>query len=202
VWPAYFDLASGQRASMTVQFTPSAVGSHQSGFVLVCDNCQVRSYTVAGSGCAVDVAASQLDGRPLAPAELQQQPLWFGQLSPGAASSHVVTVRNGTTLPFPFAWREVEMQQALLPAAPAWQLGSAGGEEEGSVRCEWECEDGGGGGGGGEGCGGGGGCFTAVPASGVLQPGEELEVTLTFRPRALGRWAGGACSVPGACFVV
>jgi hypothetical protein len=193
---------------MDVQFAPPCQGPHAAGFVLVCDNCHVLHFGVSGTGCCVDVAATHLDGRPLAPGELQQ-PLWFGQLPPGAATSHVVTLRNSTSLPFPFCWREVvegqeegQQEQAgpqVLPAAeappPVWQLGGmdaaeaeqllllspagsqadAGGISRGSVSAV-QCA----------------GEFSALPPSGVLQPGEELEVTLTYQPLRVGRWAAPA----------
>jgi hypothetical protein len=215
VWPAYFDLAPGQQAGMSVQFSPPCPGRHTAGFVLVCDNCQVSHFAVSGTGCCVDVAVTHLDGRALFPGKLRL-PLWLGQLPPGAAASRMVTLRNSTSMPFPFCWREVaeggggegggagghQLLPAPVEAAPLWQLGSmdavdaeqlllllpsgspdGGGISRGSVAAVEAADE-----------------FGAEPASGVLQPGEELEVALTYRPRRVGRWAPAAQSAQLGCF--
>lgn len=62
---------------------------------------QVKDFTVRGLASDVDVQLDGIDGAAFDKGALGM-PLWFGQVVPGSGWSKRVTVRNTTTLPFPF----------------------------------------------------------------------------------------------------
>ena len=65
--PSYFEVLSGAHMAFTVKFSPPAVGTYTSGFVVVCDNCDVTRYTVRGESADLDVVVSKVQGMPVAP---------------------------------------------------------------------------------------------------------------------------------------
>lgn len=79
VSPTFLDLQPGAHGQLSIQFTPSELGKAQEGFVMACDNCQAKSFTVTGTGTDVDVQVTSIDGEDVEPGQLKS-PLWFGQV--------------------------------------------------------------------------------------------------------------------------
>lgn len=80
VHPAYLDLPPGAAGCLMVDFSPTRVGPHVEGFVLVCDNCTAHPLQVEGCGAEVQVQLVGLDDRPWLQQD-SQAPLWLGQVS-------------------------------------------------------------------------------------------------------------------------
>ncbi|GLC49027.1 hypothetical protein PLESTB_000174500 [Pleodorina starrii] len=103
IWPLYFEMASEEEIAINVSYEPTEWGSNDERLVLVCDNCQVKTFTLLGNGVSVDVLLHSVDGRMLEPRELDL-PLWFGEVAPRSGFAKTVSVRNTTKLPFAFEW--------------------------------------------------------------------------------------------------
>ena len=93
VGPGELDLKSLEKNVLRVGFKPPQGGEFISQFRMVCDNCQVKTFTVVGKGAILEVNVSAFDGRPAMPGELSR-PVWFGPVVPGAELA-----RNVSTLP-------------------------------------------------------------------------------------------------------
>ena len=46
--PAVFELAAGGVVYLEVMFSPQAVTSYSQELTMVCDNCQVKHFTITG----------------------------------------------------------------------------------------------------------------------------------------------------------
>ncbi|GIM02972.1 hypothetical protein Vretimale_7763, partial [Volvox reticuliferus] len=103
IWPLYFEMASNEEIAINVSYEPIEWGSNDERLVIVCDNCQVKTFTLLGNGVSVDVLLHSVDGRMLEPRELDL-PLWFGEVAPRSGFAKTVSVRNTTKLPFAFEW--------------------------------------------------------------------------------------------------
>ena len=66
VSPTFLDLQPMDTFTMTVTFRPEVAGPATGRLVLVCDNCQLKELTLAGSGCCVVVNIESVDGQPCA----------------------------------------------------------------------------------------------------------------------------------------
>ncbi|KAJ9523120.1 hypothetical protein QJQ45_023889 [Haematococcus lacustris] len=62
VWPLFFDMARGDEVVINVGFEPHQMGTARERLVLVCDNCQVRDFTIQGLASEVDVQLEAIDG--------------------------------------------------------------------------------------------------------------------------------------------
>ncbi|KAG1668832.1 hypothetical protein FOA52_004926 [Chlamydomonas sp. UWO 241] len=204
VWPLYLDMATGDTVGLNVGFEPTEVGSESQRFVMVCDNCCVRDFTVVGVGGEVDVQLCAINGRAPEPDRLNA-PISFGEVVPGSGSSKHLTVRNVTSLPVPFQWHHTAYPQTrtVHPMAETHLDGSlridddtavfakgSGGTASGVIaRGGHDVRDG---------PLPGSGAFGRVdlvdlemdltrpfvvePAEGVLPPGEQVEFKVSFLP--------------------
>lgn len=172
--------------------------------MLVCDNCQVRRFSVTGRGTDVDVRLEDLDGRPwqlggkdAAPGDVIGEvegvgitprqgcsgagaaPIWMGEVVPGAAAVRTLRIRNATTLALPFRWEvgPLEDGKATTAAAGAAAGHSTRGSGFPAIAAGKAAAATG---------------FCMDPPRGVMQPGELLTVALSFSPSVIGHAAAHA----------
>ena len=65
MWPLYFDLDKGDEVGLNIAFEPSSVGEQRERLIMVCDNCQVKDFTLRGFASDVDIQLEEIDGVPL-----------------------------------------------------------------------------------------------------------------------------------------
>ncbi|OQR92212.1 hypothetical protein ACHHYP_03957 [Achlya hypogyna] len=53
--PSIFDLNKGEMVELELTYTPTMVGQQLLPFVVVCDNCLVKTFQLAGQGCEIHV---------------------------------------------------------------------------------------------------------------------------------------------------
>lgn len=96
---------------------------------------QVKDFVISGVACSVDIALESIDEKPVRPGQLDA-PLWFGEVIPGSGFTKRLTMRNTTTLPFPFKWHQATYPQTRParsandttgPLALGAALGTTGG---------------------------------------------------------------------------
>ena len=162
VWPLHLDLSKGDESMINVSFEPQSVGEHLERLVIVCDNCQVKEFSISGQACDVDLALDSVDSTSFEPS-LLDAPLWFGNVVPGSGFTRKVGVRNTTTLPFPFLWKQSIFKQ-LDEAVAGGESTSRGKIDLVELGLENDLT------------------FVVEPREGSIQPGEVLEFEITFLP--------------------
>ena len=169
--PAEFELLSGEGTTFEVAFAPKAIGQAVQQFKMVCDNCQVKTFTIVGTGSQVSVDVLGEDGSVMAP----QTTVWFDRVEPGASYSRVFRIRNNTPLQLAFRWEQflpaerlrVEGLDSPGGATAPGPAGAAGGEEL-PEPVDPSCRH-----------------FVIEPAEATLAAQDELEVSVTFHPEDL-----------------
>ena len=174
VGPGAMSLPRNAVEKLRVGFAPPKPGTFTRAFRAVCDNGQVKTFRVVGTGTVLDVAVAAVDGRDVAAGELARVgdgdpargstsappflPLRFGACEPGSFTRRVFTVRNNTKVPVPFEWD--------LPDP-----------DDEDARA-----------------------FVVEPRSGILGDEAEVECVATFAPVTRGDVAGRCRLVVDAAF--
>ena len=196
VSPTFLDLQPMDTFTMTVTFRPEVAGPATGRLVLVCDNCQLKELTLAGSGCCVVVNIESVDGQP--PLFEQngaaaQESIDFSDVGVFTEQRSVVRLTNSTPLPLQFEWLRYELPPTMLPltrqrtVAPSPLISSALGEplaigdairdlDEASMAqiCP----------------------FSISPAMGHLPAGEAATFEITFSPLEARLFGGAAILRP------
>lgn len=113
--PAEFSLSKGDSVDIKVLYSPGAVGTHERKFVMVCDNCQVKTFTVKGTSCLVDLSITALDEKEVnmaAPNTKQPSSVLFEDTTIGAIKKRTVRIRNPTPIELSMHWAVYEESKA------------------------------------------------------------------------------------------
>ncbi|KAM8967173.1 deleted in lung and esophageal cancer protein 1 [Pelodytes ibericus] len=123
--PSFFELYPGQEMVIEVAFFPASDKTYEQVFTIVCDNCQVKDFTVTGYG---QLAGLQLvsvsDGRSTPGAEemtdaLVKNLVRFPRTNLHSRVQKSLVIRNTTHVALPFYWRIIKPNlQTLLPREP------------------------------------------------------------------------------------
>ena len=154
--PTEFELKNGENVDIQVKFSPQSVGTHSRQFVMVCDNCQVKVFTVTAVCTRVKLEVASVLGATIdltAEGTVSPSEMPFDALPPGAQGTQTLQVRNVTPLELPFKW-ELERD-----------VHSGGGGEGGMDLVV-----------------GGRPAFSVEPASGMLPAGESASFIVRFHP--------------------
>ncbi|XP_026871989.2 deleted in lung and esophageal cancer protein 1 isoform X2 [Electrophorus electricus] len=122
IGPSLFALLPGQTAVMEVFFLPTAAESYAHSFTIVCDNCQVKDFTIQGVGQQVELELVEVEGEENPPALEELRDLSadhfvrFDAANPHSKLQKRVLIKNKTYLELPFHWQIVKPSlQSLLP---------------------------------------------------------------------------------------
>ena len=105
--PVNFTMENGDVMKLGVTYTPQACGIDEYSFLIVCDNCQVRSFTLTGTSCQVKIRASSIDNLPLDDSNLllrQPTAMIFPDTTVGSLCDRVLTYRNCSPIDLKFHW--------------------------------------------------------------------------------------------------
>ena len=107
VTPAEFELKPGDAVSVDVDFVPEENGEARREFVMVCDNRQVKMFTVVGSGCR-STSSPPSARRPSTADREPRRPRGpvFSPLLPGSKDVQRVSIHNHTPLVVLYRWRQ------------------------------------------------------------------------------------------------
>ncbi|XP_076868774.1 deleted in lung and esophageal cancer protein 1 isoform X2 [Brachyhypopomus gauderio] len=165
--PSHFTLLPGQAVLMEVVFLPTAAESCARSFTIVCDNCQVKDFTIQGVGQQVDLELVEIEGGENLPdlGELRDVTadhlVRFDKANPHTTLQKKVLVKNNTGVELPFRWQVVKpVLQSLLP----------GGSPLTSCTQHHVATD---------------NAFSISPATGLLAPEEVQEFRLLYHPQEL-----------------
>ena len=107
LFPAEFSLESGETIELKVLFKPQSVKEISREFVMVCDNCQVKTFNLTGTGCRIGVQITSLGGLPvdLAPANtVAPSAVIFNPVTPGATAVQDLSILNLTPIELRYRW--------------------------------------------------------------------------------------------------
>jgi len=107
--PTEFNLDHRESVTITVDYSPLALGVHDRSFMIICDNCHVTKYLLHGSSESVFLRVSGVndafvENMATNPLSLQPKNLDFGITPLGAICERTVTIRNDTPLDLAFRW--------------------------------------------------------------------------------------------------
>jgi hypothetical protein len=93
VTPTEFSLASGEEVSIIIEYIPLELGSHEASFVLVCDNCQISTYSIKGQSEEVALSVCEVNGGKMT-SQAQLRQLHFDPLPISAKSEQTFSLQN------------------------------------------------------------------------------------------------------------
>jgi len=165
--PGEFALGRGEETQFSLTFSPRAAGEYVQQFRMVCDNCQVKTFTILGVGAEVDVDVVNDDGEVLDSAT----PSWFDQVVPGSSFSRSFKILNRTPVPLPFAWAHLCVPEKVPSEAAAPGAADAGADAVAPVPAAEEPR------------------FVVEPSSGTLAAKDHMDFTVTFHPDAIASYS-------------
>ncbi|KAI4901416.1 hypothetical protein NFI96_018546 [Prochilodus magdalenae] len=167
VSPCLFALLPGQAVVMEVVFFPTAAEVCTQSFIIVCDNCQVKDFTIQGTGQLVMLELVAVEGGEDFPelGELHDVTadhfVRFDSANLNSTLQKKLIIKNNTHLELPFHWQIMKPNlQALLP----------GETPDPSCIHHHAATDNG---------------FSISPATGLLGPALEHVFLLTYHPQEL-----------------
>ncbi|XP_077978029.1 deleted in lung and esophageal cancer protein 1-like [Glandiceps talaboti] len=170
VRPAVFELPGNQAIIIEVAFSPTCIETFTQEITVICDNCQVKHFTLKGIGQNAGVElASVSEGESFAlPGELcdvtAQHQVKFDTLNPMTYTQKKLVIKNTTDVELPFQW------QIFKPHIDS--LMSEDTETSSVIERIANKES----------------MFYVTPESGALPPSQTQEYTLTFAPMTVGTY--------------
>ncbi|CAH1233881.1 DLEC1 [Branchiostoma lanceolatum] len=165
VRPAVFQLMPGEAILLEILFAPTSIKTFNQTVTMVCDNCQIKHFTVKGVGQTAGVEMMMVAGgesEPL-PGEIldatARHLIRFDSVHPMTFAQRTMAIRNTTDVELPFHWQMVK--PTLEPPDPG-----EGEKVSGNIECYPDV----------------GTAFSIVPEGGVLQPSNTEEFVVTFAP--------------------
>ncbi|XP_053343905.1 deleted in lung and esophageal cancer protein 1 [Clarias gariepinus] len=120
--PSLFNLFPGQAEVIQVVFFPTTAETFTKSFTIVCDNCQVKDFSIQGTGQVVMLELVALEGGEDLPALGELRDLTadhfirFDSTNVQSVLRKKVMIKNNTHLELPFQWQIMKPNlQYLLP---------------------------------------------------------------------------------------
>ncbi|KAK3588190.1 hypothetical protein CHS0354_012251 [Potamilus streckersoni] len=163
--PSVLELLMGETGVIEVVFCPPAVKTYTQEFVMVCDNCHVKHFTLKGEAQRAGVELNHVErgtSEPK-PGELidatAQNHIKFDDLNPFTYTDRTIVVKNLTNVNLPFQWM-IYKPQFDSPGSESAQRKYDRVPDVDSV-------------------------FSVHPPSGYLTAAEKMEFKITFAPPAV-----------------
>ncbi|OQS04639.1 hypothetical protein THRCLA_12212 [Thraustotheca clavata] len=106
--PSTFDLNKGDEVELELNYTPSMVGQQIVPFVIVCDNCLVKTFQLSGQGCEIHIYPITINQTAIETKVHTMGPLDRLLFDPLVVLSRAVQsfeLWNDTPLDLPFDWQ-------------------------------------------------------------------------------------------------
>ncbi|KAK3541455.1 hypothetical protein QTP86_025941 [Hemibagrus guttatus] len=165
--PSLFYLLPGQVEVMQVVFFPMTAESFAQSFIIVCDNCHVKDFSIQGTGQLVMLELVAVEGGEDVPALGEMRDLTadhFIRFEPTNVRSVLqkkVMIKNNTHLELPFHWRIMKPNlHCLLPGETP---------DPSCIQHHVATDN----------------AFSISPATGLLAPAQECVFLLTYSPEKL-----------------
>ncbi|XP_062841946.1 deleted in lung and esophageal cancer protein 1 isoform X2 [Trichomycterus rosablanca] len=165
--PSLFSLLPGQSLIIEVVFFPTAAEIYNQSFTIICDNCQVKDFTIQGKGQLVMLELVALEDGENLPVLGEVRDLTadhfvrFEPTNPHSIQHRKMVIKNNTHLELPFHWQIVKPNLQCLPPEET--------PDPSCIHHHVDTDD----------------TFTVSPAVGLLAPTQEHVFLLTYHPQEL-----------------
>jgi len=105
--PAEFELLPHETIDIKVHHFPRVNEEVSRKFVMVCDNCQVKTFTARGTGCRVSISVNGMAGLSVdatVPNAVIPKSVLFDPVTPGATAVQDLSILNLTPLKLAYRW--------------------------------------------------------------------------------------------------
>lgn len=123
--PNEMELATDESVTLQLQYVPSCVGEQRSKFVMVCDNCLVRVFQVAGRGCQVELAITSVNDKQIDASIVLMGPLdhvVFGPVAVNACAQQRLVVTNDTPIALEYEWHITSDSESDSDSDPPYRI--------------------------------------------------------------------------------
>ncbi|XP_048580368.1 deleted in lung and esophageal cancer protein 1 isoform X2 [Nematostella vectensis] len=169
--PAMFQLRKGESTTIKITFSPYAATFFKQEIAMVCDNCQVKSFSVEGTGQMAGIQFMSISGG-LSQYDVGEMKdvsskflVRFDHQNPQTNHSKILEIKNTTNVSLPFRWK---LFKPFLP--------SVSQEPTGRVHRVPDDQ----------------GVFSVTPNMGALPPHEVVHFSLENAPKEVGSFHGVA----------
>ena len=141
---------------------------------MVCDNCQVKTFTARGTGCRVNISVSGMAGLSVdatVPNAVVPKNVLFDPVTPGATAVQDLSVLNLTPLKLAYRW---EITDGEGPSRPGTAMEALGDGSSGLLAPAASST------------------FEISPASGLLALNGTTHFEVSFAPEAASTFPGHA----------
>ena len=105
VYPSYFSLKKGESVELTIEFVPLTLGNLTADFYMVCDNRQVRSFSLRACSRQIDISVVEINNtrydRKIT--DLASD-LYFSGVTVQTEKTQQLVLCNDTGIPIEFEW--------------------------------------------------------------------------------------------------
>ena len=111
--PAEFELLPNETIEIKVHHFPKVAEEVTRKFVMVCDNCQVKTFTARGTGCRVSISVNGMAGLSVdatVPNAVVPCEVLFDPVTPGATAVQDLSILNLTPLKLAYRWEITDQQ--------------------------------------------------------------------------------------------
>ena len=111
IYPTVFTLDKKESIEIFIEYLPLEVGRHEQEFFILCDNCQLRRFTINAYSQCIDVSISEINNVFVDALDSQVcKDLFFDSANIGIEVSQELVVSNDCDLPIEYEWVWVEDQ--------------------------------------------------------------------------------------------
>ncbi|XP_052802383.1 deleted in lung and esophageal cancer protein 1-like isoform X2 [Mya arenaria] len=166
--PSVLELGPDQSGLIEIAFQPPAVKSYSVDMAMICDNCNVKHFTLQGQAerAGVELVSVERGTAEPVPGELfdatAQHHIKFDQLNPFTYTDRTTVVKNLTNVSLPFQWM-IYKPQFDSPGA-----GSAARHYDRVPDVD--------------------SVFSVHPPTGVLPPNERMDFKITYAPPVVDKF--------------
>lgn len=105
VYPVQFVLNRNESVDITIEYVPLTAGGHTQEFVMLCDNCQVRTFEITGESKLINVVTSEINTVHVDAHDHNiKRDLNFSNVFVGTEDTQEVSISNTTGIPLEFEW--------------------------------------------------------------------------------------------------
>ncbi|XP_074623643.1 deleted in lung and esophageal cancer protein 1-like isoform X1 [Acropora palmata] len=173
--PAMFKLAAGETTTIEITFCPLSAKYFQEEVVLICDNCQVKEYTIEGTGQMAGVELEAVSGGLSEPEIGEMRDVSakylvrFQPQNPETITEKTLVIKNTTNVALPFRWK-LYKPFFRCPVSPGCHVQPS----VGSSQVPRTPED--------------LGVFVITPNMGTIPPHQSVDFILESSPREIGSY--------------
>ncbi|DBA00161.1 TPA: hypothetical protein N0F65_007786 [Lagenidium giganteum] len=122
--PNDIELGTGESVDFELMYVPTGVGEQREKFVVVCDNCLVRTFQLIGRGCQVELSITGVNGKTIDTEVTHMgtvDHIFFDTVVLHQHTEQRLEIQNETPIDLEFAWKlepPDEIAHTVMEAPP------------------------------------------------------------------------------------